>query len=85
MTPSYIGEMFIKRPFSQIVARFLPAALSPTCREALNFFSLSKFLSISLIEKPRGGLLHANSVLGARAPNADPLRDPQHGAAATLL
>lgn len=83
--PSYIRETFIKRPFLQIVALFLPAALSLTCREELNFFCLSKFLSISPIEKPRGGLLHANSVLGARSPNADPLRDPQHGAAASFL
>lgn len=37
------------------------------------------------LEKPRGGLLHPNPDLGARSPNADPLRDPQHGAAATLL
>lgn len=37
------------------------------------------------VEKPRGGLLHPNPVLGARSPDADPLRDPQHGAAATLL
>lgn len=37
------------------------------------------------LEKPRGGLLHQNPDVGARSPDADALRDPQHGAAATLL
>lgn len=36
-------------------------------------------------EKSRGGLLHPNPLMGARSPDVDPLCDPQHGAAVTLL
>lgn len=46
---------------------------------------LQYIICLLLIEKPRRGLLHPNPVLGARSPNADPLRDPQYGAAAALL
>ncbi len=55
----------------------------PSCRMVHEF--LSNFHFPPPIEKPRGGLLYSNPVLGARSPDADPLRDPQHGAAAAFL
>lgn len=46
---------------------------------------MSSWLLSILTEKSRGRLLHSNPVLGAGSPDADPLRYPQHGAAAALL
>lgn len=71
------------------MSQFISLVLQFPPETHIYFTTLSSIVTCYVLplplEKPRGGLLHQNPVLGARPPDADPVCDPQHGAAVALL